>query len=123
MILGKCAKKNWNWKPIQQGGQLFLEKSTTGTIIAQIDVIDEVNPRVVQELQALSFHHPLKVQTATSSSCTIILKGSRDKRIDIENYARLKTQIEVLFPNANRAIIAVKKSASQINIIHCGQKS
>lgn len=121
MNLGKCAKKNWNWKPIQQSGLNFPEKSITGTIVAQIDVLDEIRDSTLQGLRELGFYGSLKIEH-TEHSCCLMLKGSRDKKTDIENYNKLKENIELHFPSANKVVIAVKKSPSQINTIHCGQK-
>jgi len=121
MSLGKCARKGWAWKPVKTQLLDFESKDSVGTIRCEI-FASKSSPFSAEELtQALALEG---LVSADTKRIHLHIKGVESRDLNIRAFTDLKRKVEEIgFPNAEKAILAVKKSPSQIQTLRCGAKA
>jgi hypothetical protein len=116
--VGRCAAKGWKWKPL---------KLSSFDVIADADQVG-VACCTLETAYEGGFNLPTTLPFEGSLSCIskshvdVRTEPSVDKRVNIQRYTELRAFVESTFQEADRAILATKKSPTQIQILKCGAK-
>ena len=122
MSVGKCVRKNWEWKPVNANLIEFEETDTIGTIRC---VIESKSPSIFSEDELRQAIDIAGYMDADSSKFRLVycIPGQVKPKANLESFKTLKSQIsKANFISADRAIISSKKAIRQINTIRCGSK-
>lgn len=121
MTQGKCSRKNWVWKPVKASLLDFEPRDSIGTVYCTIETL--LGSEFSKEEIRLAKSSSLYLENESTSKYIVFKsKGVSKKETQIENYNRLKQFVEENFESADRAILASKKSVTQISTLRCGAK-
>jgi hypothetical protein len=122
MSVGKCVRKNWEWKPVNADLIEFEDTDTIGTIRC---VVESKSSNLFSEDELKQASGIGGYIEADSSSFRLVycIPGQAKPKANLESFKVLKSQIaQANLVSADRAIISSKKAIRQINTIRCGSK-
>lgn len=109
---GKCASKNWRWKPTRS--ENLPDGLKIGQTFAYVETKCSAGFSISSEVP---LHIVLNVEGSRHEFRT---KPSDSKKECISRYAALKAYIESVYSEADKAVIGTKKSSSQTQVMKCG---
>jgi len=115
---GRCAAKGWKWKPLKLSN--FEALTDADLVGAACCTLETACGGGFQPPTTLPFEGSLS--SVSKSYIEVRTAPSMDKKTNIQRYNALKTFVESNFQEADRAILATKKSPTQIQILKCGAK-
>lgn len=121
MTQGKCSRKSWAWKPVKANLIDFEPRDSIGTVYCTVETLSGSEFSTEERLLAESSSFYIENES-TSKYFVFRCKGVSKKETQIENYNQLKRFVEESFESADRAILASKKSVTQISTLRCGSK-
>ena len=122
MSVGKCVRKNREWKPVNADLIEFEDTDTIGTIRC---VVESKSSNLFSEDELKQASGIGGYIEADSSSFRLVycIPGQAKPKANLESFKVLKSQIaQANLVSADRAIISSKKAIRQINTIRCGSK-
>jgi hypothetical protein len=117
---GKCSKKGWNWKKVQDRLLPFQDSDSVGTIHCVLETNAE-GGFTPQEISSIESKYENVV--ASKSAISFMRAGTSNKMANIENYEGLMQFLREHIKSADKAIVGVKKLPTQIHIVRCGSTS
>lgn len=122
MSVGKCVRKNWEWKPVNANLIAFEDTDEIGTIRC---VIESKSSNLFSEDEMKQASDIAGYVETNSSSFRLVycIPGQAKPKANLESFKTLKSQIaRANLVSADRAIISSKKAIRQIHTIRCGSK-
>lgn len=121
MYEGKCAKKGWSWKKVQDARLLsFQEEDSNGTIHCVLETNSERGFTAEELLAIQAAYKNVQVSKLRVVFSSI---GVYDKSANIQAYESLMAFLRASIRSADKAIVGVKKLPTQIHIVRCGETS
>lgn len=116
MYIGKCSLKKWVWKPANSHAHGIPTNLKMGVTFARVETHKKNGFSHISEL-------PQGIQMQAQSNVLEFTSNFTESRKEsIEQHNALKNYIEANFAEADKAYIAVRKYANQIQVVRCGEK-
>ena len=116
MYEGKCSKKGWNWKKVQDRLLPFQEQDCIGTIYCSLETNSELGFSLDERA---AIENKYIVVDSKNNKVVFMWRGQPNKAENISAYESylvfLKTQIK----SADKAVLGVKKSSNQLHLVKC----
>ena len=110
---GRCAQRKWRWKPTRSSRYPNLRIGETFAFVETRCAEGFSGEPSMPEGVTVSMS-PTRFEFRT--------KFSESRTVCIERYTSLKAHIESCYPEADKAVIASKKSSRQIQTLKSGSK-
>jgi len=115
---GRCEAKGWRWKPVKLSDfDLITDEDQIGVACCVVETSSGV---AFGDACALGFEGDVVEQSP--HRVELRTHASPKKDVNIDRFNALRVFVESNFKQADRALLAVKKSPSQVNIQKCGAK-
>lgn len=120
MTEGKCSKKGWSWKKVQDRLLPFQDSDAIGTIHCILEAYSEIG---FTKSELSEIQNAYSNSSVSPQKITITIQGTQNKAENIQMYDSFLNFLLRVIKSADKAIVGVKKSPSQIHIVRCGSTS
>ena len=120
--VGKCSQKSWSWKQVSKNFLTIPDTANVGTIKCEVYTKRDKGFSESDKESIASLGYSF-VYAADYTKVTFYSDGSDNRKSNIKRYNAFKSVIEKSgIVCADKVLLGVKKSPSQVHVIRCGLK-